>query len=577
MFFKKKYIISILFLAFVLVLSGCSDTDVKGGMSFGENNTASVSDNGVGTVGVVTTSGGGSTAVNTSYDGPRDEPPRGVDTPRQAAARFLTQATFGPKMSEIESVAERGLDSWLNEQLALSPTYILPQYPPGTYQNGRQAVWWETVVTAPDQLRQKVAHALSQIFVVSDTSAAIQNYGEGMSSYYDILIKNAFGNYRDLLEDVTLHPIMGMYLSMIRNEKPDTERGVRSDENYAREVMQLFSIGLVELNLDGTPRLDQNGNQIPTYSQAEIEGLARVFTGWTFNDCCNFDYEYSWKGDDVINHMRPFEEFHDTDEKAIVGGVRIPAGGSAREDLAMALDTLFNHPNVGPYISRLLIQRLVTSNPSPQYISRVASVFNDNGSGVRGDMAAVVRAILLDDEARFGHVDLPRQFGKLREPLLRITHLWRAFNLGQDREYGYENPENDLAQASLRAPSVFNFYRPDFSPVGVVRSDGLKSPEFQITTESTVNALTNILFEFIQDDGGWRGDFSLDMSEVTALADDHEAMVEYLDLLLMSGWMSEEMKTVLIDYLSNNQLGAEEAARNLVYLIVSSSEYAVQR
>lgn len=595
--FDNKFVLS-LFLLSSLFLAGCSYSDQDGASinaggvstesssSDNSTTTGSTDSNGSGgggsasgggsSGGVSTSSSGGATTVTSSYDGERGIPPTGTDTPQQSAARFLTQATFGPNMAEIQALASEGYDAWLDRQIAMSPTYHLPQYPQGTYQNGRQAVWWKTAVTAPDQLRQKVAYALSQIFVVSDTNASIQNSGDGLSSYYDVLVKNAFGNYRDLLEEVTLHPIMGMYLSMLRNEKPDQARGVRSDENYAREVMQLFSIGLVQLNLDGTPKLDQNGNTIPTYSQSDIENLARVFTGWTFNDCCDADYEYSWKGDDFINPMNPFEQFHDRDEKIIVSGVTIPAGGTARQDLGLALDAIFNHPNTGPFISKLLIQRLTTSNPSPEYISRVANVFNNNGSGVRGDLQAVIRTILMDNEALFGHVDLPYQFGKLREPLLRATHLWRAFysnNMGLN----YANPELELMQAPLRAPSVFNFYSPSYSPVGVIRDDGLKAPEFQITTESSVNALTNAFRMYIQEDGSWKVDAPLDISEVSALANDASAMIEYLNLLLMSGWMSDDMKQVLTDYLNNYQLGNEEAARNLIYLITTSSEYAVQR
>jgi uncharacterized protein (DUF1800 family) len=262
--------------------------------------------------------------------------------------------------------------------------------------------WWKAVMQSDDQLRQRVAFALSEILVVSDLNNDLRSQPEGMVTYYDLLLTHAFGNFRDLLEAVTLSPIMGTYLSHLGNEKADDALNIRPDENYAREVMQLFTIGLDELNQDGTAKLDANGNTIATYGQAEIEGFARVFTGWTFAGSETFKR----KSRDYVAPMQAFEEYHSQRQKTLLNGDIIPQGYSAQESLQLALDNLFNHQNVAPFISKQLIQRLITSNPTPQYVERIASVFNDNGEGVRGDLAAVVKAIYLDDEARLLQVAL---------------------------------------------------------------------------------------------------------------------------------------------------------------------------
>jgi uncharacterized protein (DUF1800 family) len=386
-----------------------------------------------------------------------------TDVTDKNAARFLAQATFGPTSDDILNLVNlNDYDSWLETQAALPASYHLAKVkaaaPDGfDAQQARYPVWWEAVMDAEDQLRQRVAFALSEILVVSDKPDALINHGNMLAAYYDILVSHAFGNFRDLLEAVTVSPAMGIYLSMLGNETSQN----RADENYAREIMQLFTIGLVQLNQDGTPVLDNDGKQIPTYSQSDIANLAKVFTGWSWDrpeyDPGPIDGWWPDLGRMEIP-MKAFEDHHDPVSKTFLG-TTLPEGQTSRQDLDVAMDTLFNHPNIGPFIGRRLIQRLISSNPTNGYISRVAAVFNDNGFGVRGDLKAVVKTILLDPEARSDSMAESPDFGKLREPILRFSHLWRAFRV-QDPIL-MNHYDNLMSQHSaLTAKSVFNFFRP---------------------------------------------------------------------------------------------------------------------
>ena len=325
------------------------------------------------------------------------------------AARFLMQSSFGPTETEIARVQALGFSGWIDEQFALPQTLHLP-YVQANYNvllfganfAFVQDSFWQQAIPAPDQLRQRVKYALSQIVVVSAESGTIANVSDGLANYVDLLGQHAFGNYRTLLEAVATSPIMGIYLSHLRNQKADPLTGRVPDENFAREVMQLFSIGLTEINLDGTPKL-VNGQPVETYTNADITGLARVFTGWSWaaQDTSNASFNGGGTAyaDRILRPMQPYPQFHETGTKTFLN-VTIPASTSAQASLTIALDTLFNHPNLCPFIGRQLIQRLVTSNPSPAYVGRVSAACANNGAGVRGDMKAIVRAILLDDEAR---------------------------------------------------------------------------------------------------------------------------------------------------------------------------------
>ncbi|MEM7081925.1 MAG: DUF1800 family protein [Pseudomonadota bacterium] len=532
------------------------------------------------------------------------------------AARFLAQATFGPKQSEIDALAASGdIEGWIDQQMIIPASnheaVTRAAVPPmcfglslnlgmdGFFVVPREVAWWQIVIENDDQLRQRVAFALSQILVVGDSSDLIAGSQYGMASYYDMLASHAFGNYRDLLEDVTLHPIMGIFLSMVRNQRPNPALNIRPDENYARELLQLFTIGVHELNLDGTKVLDGEGNPIATYDQTDIENLARVFTGWNFERIGWTE----WFGfSDRTKPMEPWEVYHDTDEKTLLNGVVLPAGQDTQTDLDGALDNVFMHPNVGPFIGRQLIQRLVTSNPTPGYVERVASAFNDNGAGVRGDLGAVVRAILLDPEARLGHTYLPDSYGKLREPLLRLSHLRRSMssiprqligNFFTGVECGepaynvyysqFGSMIQNLGQQALRSPSVFNFYQPDYSPPGLVREAGLVAPEFQLFVASIAQSTGKIIAFEAQNNGFWGpGSMELDMTIPIGLAADPNVLLDYYDTILMGGSMSIGMRDTLMQHMTDASLPADSSlnetrARDALMLIVMSPEYLIQR
>jgi uncharacterized protein (DUF1800 family) len=434
-------------------------------------------------------------------------PPPPAAITRAEAWRFLNQATFGATEADAQALIAQGYAAWIDQQLQRPASLGLPHvqqvfatYPPGAdftrLHEDRVDIWLRHALYAPDQLRQRVAFALSEIMVISQLSPLV-GYPWGSASYYDMLAENAFGNFRELMEDVTLHPAMGVYLSMLGNQRPDAARNIRPDENYARELMQLFTIGLVELNPDGSVRLDAQGNPIPTYDQAVIEGFAHVYTGWHFAGAPSFALARPTIQNQVVP-MQAYAEQHDTGAKRLLSYpgatiTQIPAGRTPQQDLDDALDNIFRHPNVAPFISKQLIQRLVTSNPSPQYVRRVAQVFENDGSGRRGELGAVVRAILLDPEARSAPATAVA--GKLGEPLLRVLRTWRA--LGARSASGKLNVQNIpglIGQGPLQAPSVFNFFSPFYAPPGEILDQGLVAPEMQLATEYQSSLITNYLF-----------------------------------------------------------------------------------
>lgn len=530
-----------------------------------------------------------------SGDEPTDEPPTTQNTPI-AAARLLNQASFGARPDDIDTVIDLGQEAWIDAQIDLTPSYHMPLVEPYAdnedfWRSYRISAWWHRALYAPDQLRQRVAFALSEIMVVSEFNGVLADDPEALTAYYDLLVEHAFGSYRELLEAVTLSPAMGVYLSMLGNEKPDEERNIRPDENYAREVMQLFSIGLVELNLDGTEKLDAEQQPIPSYHQTVIKGFAHVFTGWHFSGTTAQTWYRWWENFNLFDPMDAVDEYHDSNEKQLFSGVILPANQTAEQDLALALDALASHSNVAPFISKQLIQKLVTSNPSPAYVERIATVFLDNGSGEQGDLAAVVKAILLDEEAQAGHVNAPTTFGKVREPIIRAAHMWRAFNLtyaGERIDFGW--PEYFFGQAPLASPSVFNFYRPDYSPITLESETGLLAPELQIATDSTMTNTVNFFAWY----GLWRtysgdpsdvditedDDMFIDITEEVTLVeqDGSEALLEHLNLVLTAGALNDEAIDLLVDaYEANEYAEPEKRIANLIFLIMSSPQYAIQR
>jgi uncharacterized protein (DUF1800 family) len=435
------------------------------------------------------------------------------------AVRFLAQATFGATTAEIARVQQLGFEGWIDDQFTRAALYHLPLVqtwhdefqalptPASAGSTERTEVWWRRALAtdaSSDPLRQRIAHAFSQICVISDRVETLDGNPRGMAAYHDRLLENAFGNYRDLLKAVTLHPTMGIYLSHLRNQKANPSRNIYPDENYAREIMQLFSIGLWELNADGTRKVDGDGQFIPTYDNNDISNFARVFTGLSYGkkytSSTNFtviDTTGFFDGNAVMwEQMRGFDAYHDLASKTLLNGEVLPArtasaggtGTATMADVDAAMTNLTNHSNTGPFIARLLIQRLVTSNPSPAYIGRVSAAFANNGAGVRGDLKAVVKAILLDTEARNSALIAEPDQGLQREPYLRYVAYVRALatlNSVDGRTRGFRNLDSEFLQRPYSSGSVFNFYSPDYQPLGVLKNAGLVGPEFQITNGVT--------------------------------------------------------------------------------------------
>jgi uncharacterized protein (DUF1800 family) len=499
------------------------------------------------------------------------------------AARFLTQATFGPNAAEIARIQSMGYEAWLNEQFAMPPSSFLAYLDAVTDEYvdepHLQEAWVQHAAIGPDQLRQRVAHALLEVLVVSDHNG-LQGASVELAAYMDVLMAGAFGNFRTLLEQVTLNPAMGKFLDMLKNDMEDPELGTRPNENYAREVLQLFSIGLHQLNPDGTPTLDLSGNLVPTYGAAEIEGFSRVFTGWTFYQTTK-PYRFSSAKEDWRHPMVASAKHHSPREKVLLGGVVLPPFQTPEQDLADAMDNIFAHPNVGPFLARRLIQRLVTSNPSPGYVSRVAAVFGNNGAGVRGDLRAVVRAILLDQEARDLKTSRAPLYGKQREPMIRFMNVVRAFNMrATSGHFRVWDLYREIGQAAFKAPSVFNFFEPDFSPAGLVGDLGLFAPEFQITTESGVVAMANVLKRLVH---GYYGPYAEDklvpdFTTELALVSTPDALLDHLNTLLFSGGMSAELRGIVRDALvALSKKDALRRVRTAVILLVRSPEFAIQK
>ncbi len=526
-----------------------------------------------------------------SFTPPAPAPAIDLTHPAAAdAARFLTQATFGPTLADINGVVATGYAPWIDGQMAMPSTSHLAAtradaaaFPSaGAYPitpDNRQAAWWMVSVTAPDQLRQRVAFALSEIFVVSDAAPSLANQPEALANYNDMLANDAFGNFRQLLQDVTLSPVMGNYLNLLQRAAAEPAQGTSADENYAREVIQLFTVGLNNLNPDGSLALERNGQPVPTNNQATIVQTANALTGWSYHST---DPAPSFYGapPDWYDPMQLYPGYHDNSQKTIVGGTILPANEGGAADLGMTLDALFNHPNTGPFICRQLIQRLVTGNPSAGYVYRVAQVFADDGNGTRGDLAAVIRAILLDYEARAPDLTANVGYGKLKEPLIRETALFRAFHASaQENRFAIFTPDQDLGQAALRAPTVFNFFLPDYAPSGAIAAAGLCAPEFQITTASTAISVANTLAGAVYTpDAPAPSTILLDLSPLTSAPDD-PTLVATLNLLCCGGNLSAAAQQQIISGLAGLPAGttlAADRARFALELAITAPACAVQ-
>lgn len=542
--------------------------------------------------------GGGSSGSSASSE-PAPLPP-GVAPTASEAARFLTQSTFGPTDASIERVRRIGYPAWIEEQFALPATphlaYVQAHYDPaisGQNFNWLQDSFWQQALTAPDQLRQRVKFALSQILVVSAENGTIASLADSHASYVDLLGEHAFGNYRQLLEAVATHPAMGIYLTHLRNRKGDPVTGRVPDENFAREVMQLFSIGLLELNPDGTARL-VNGAPVESYTNADTSGIARVFTGWSWAAPTTTDAAFNGSTtatypDRSVRPMQAYPQFHETGAKTFLG-VTIPPNTSAQASMKIAMDTLFNHPNLCPFIGRQLVQRLVTSNPGPAYVGRVAAACANNGSGVRGDMKAIIRAILLDAEARDAGRLADPQWGKVREPVLRLSNWARCFNTasasGNWTIRGLDSPSSSLGQQPLRAPSVFNFYRPGYTPPNTgIATAGLVAPEFQAVGETSVVGYTNYMQSVIVNGAGVAvngvRDVRANYAAEQAVADNADALMDRIDRCLTNGTMPAAMRQEIRNAVNAISLTATNGRANRVHtailLTMASPEYLVQK
>ena len=537
---------------------------------------------------------------------------------RAANLRFLTQATMGPSAADEAALAPLGPQRWIEKQFQLPARSHRAQWEAAdaairaadpTRRAGVNEVldaFWTQALTGPDQLRLRVAFALSQIFVVSAVDSAVANEPRALADWLDMLGANAFGNYRDLLQAVALHPQMGRYLSHLRNQKADPVTGRVPDQNFARESMQLFSIGLVALNPDGTP-----SGTAEAYGPDDVAGLAKVFTGWSWacpaapsNNCFNNGTPGNGVAGDpdrAFKPMVPYPQFHSAEEKRFLG-TTIPAQNPADPvtSLRIALDTLAAHPNVGPFIGRQLIQRLVTSNPSPQYVAAVSQAFANNGSGVRGDLKAVIRAVLLHPEAR--QLAAPTSTGgKLREPVLRLSAFLRAYphtsDSGQWRVGNTDNPATSLAQSPLRAPSVFNFYRPGYvAPLSNSAARGMVAPELQILDETSaagwINAMRDNLSRGVGSTGAAlnRRDLQRNWAAEMALADKPGALVAKVTETLLAGQATPALNSEITAAVSaivvpafngSNQAAIDTALRNRVFstllLTLATPDFIVHR
>ncbi|MEO8058605.1 MAG: DUF1800 domain-containing protein [Burkholderiales bacterium] len=529
--------------------------------------------------------GGGSDGSTAPAPAPAPAPPTAAE-----ASRFLAQASMGANRAQIARVQALGYAGWLDEQFELPVSgtrwdlLVAGGLTDITYKNneaGFDSVAWNKLLSAPDTLRQRITLALSEIFVISIDGLANGNGWKqfAAASYLELLEAGAFGSHRALLQQISLSGTMGVYLTYRGSAKANTTSGALPDENYARELMQLFTIGLLQLNPDGTPQLT-GGKATETYGLDDITGLARVFTGWEFDFAGLTGSAATATPDFKRRPMVQVASRYETGAKTFLG-LTIASGTDATAALTQALDKIFAHPNTAPFFSRQLIQRLVTSNPSPAYVARVAAVFNNSAD--RGNLGAVIRAVLLDDEARNAATAASPSFGKLREPMLRFTGWARAFNTSSPSELWKVGDTSDsakgLAQSPLRSPSVFNFFRPGYvppnSPLG---SAALVAPEFQIANESSVVGCINFLQRAV---AGSVGDLTPDYTSLTPLADDAQALLDEINLVLAANQLGATTVATLAAALQTMAGGTDVARRNRInaalVLVLAAPEFIVQK
>ena len=506
-----------------------------------------------------------------------------------SSSRFLAQATLGFSRTDMNALSQStGYADWLNAQF--TAPFSMGHYnwllskgynDPVNINNsaGLDNTIWRKLISSTDPLRQRVVVALSEICVASVLGINASWRQFSVANYLDILEANAFGNYRVLLDQITLSPAMGYYLTFKGNVKANATTGSQPDENYARELMQLFTIGLIDLNTDGTAKTS-GGSPIETYTQADVSGLARVFTGW---DLDVSGLSSPFPPDIQRRPMVQAASKYETGSKTFLG-TTIPANTSAQGSLKIALDTLFNYPNLPPFVSKQLIQRLVTSNPSAGYVSRVSSVFSDNGAGVRGDMKSVIKAILLDTEARDPAIASGATFGKLREPVVRFLNWARAYGANSVTDVwalgDLSDPATKLGQSPMRSGSVFNFFRPGYvPPATAIAVQGLTGPEFQITTESSVAGYVNFMQRTIS--GLGVGDLKADYSSLLVFVSTSSGLLAEINQVVASGQISSATLGLMQTALDTISVTTDAGKLNRIYaaltLVIASPEYITQK
>ncbi|WP_203311408.1 DUF1800 domain-containing protein [Sphingomonas beigongshangi] len=499
------------------------------------------------------------------------------------ASRFLAQATMGATRSMIDTVVSRRFEGWIDDQFAMPRAtshwdwLVANGYNVAANINseaGFDATMWRQLIAEPDQLRQRVGMALLDMLVVGIGGVNLNWKQFATAAYVDVLLDNAFGNYRTLMDAITSNAAMGSFLTFLANRKANPATGAQPDENYARELMQLFTLGLYQLNMDGSVKVGASGTPLETYTQADVSGLARVFTGLSLASSVSTTPD-RYRQPLVMNAA-----INETGSASFLG-TSVSGGGMAA--VKTALDTIFAHPNIAPFVSRQLIQRLVTSNPSPAYVGRVAATFADNGSGVRGDMKAVIKAILLDTEARSDAALTSATAGKLREPVMRLTAWARAFGVASPSNAwaigDTSNMSSRLAQSMGRSQTVFNFFRPGYAPPATaIASAGLVAPEFQITNEQSVVAYVNYMQGLV---ANGTGDVKADYTAILTKASDSAALVDEVNLVLAAGQLSGTTVTAIRAAVDSIATTATNAAQNRVnvaiLLTLASPEFITVR